>query len=403
MYRSATRLGNPRHTLSRTCGRQYTHNLEPPSTARYRFWVRVDSSQSTCQPAMRDSREWPLVLNLHGFGDTRNVQRGRSQMDVLADTSGYIVVYPGGRQVSDPNFGTAPGWNFPGITASQDDIEFIQQLLAEIESTYPIDANRIHVAGYSAGAIMTSYLSCRLADKVASAAAIAAHSTIRLLDNCSPGRPFPIMIVHGTADPFVRYNPNNGFHAPTDSAFAFWSGNAGCSGSTVTDIPDTNTGDGSTAQLFAANDCADGADVHLYRIQGGGHTWPGGGNQNGNTNRDMNASRAALEFFANHPMPNMPTAIASEAPGVIELSASLYPNPFDNRITLEVITDGTERLAIEVFDVTGTRIGSESHQLATGLTRIPLESVLFNRPAGAYLVRVSSGGRTLTLPAFLNR
>jgi polyhydroxybutyrate depolymerase len=52
--------------------------------------------------------------------------------------------------------------------------------------------------------------------------------------------------------------------------------------------------------------CADDADVVLYTIHGGGHTWPGGGRQPewfvGATTRGVNAARHAWAFFREHPL-----------------------------------------------------------------------------------------------------
>ncbi len=51
--------------------------------------------------------------------------------------------------------------------------------------------------------------------------------------------------------------------------------------------------------------CADGADVVLYTIQGGGHSWPGGGYLPecfvGRTTQSIDASSVMWAFFREHP------------------------------------------------------------------------------------------------------
>ena len=51
----------------------------------------------------------------------------------------------------------------------------------------------------------------------------------------------------------------------------------------------------------------DGAEVVLYEIQGGGHTWPGGALQPevmlGKTCRDWNASEAIWQFCSRYEAP----------------------------------------------------------------------------------------------------
>jgi polyhydroxybutyrate depolymerase len=51
--------------------------------------------------------------------------------------------------------------------------------------------------------------------------------------------------------------------------------------------------------------CAENADVVLYTIDGGGHTWPSGGKPypewiTGKTTYEINASRVLWEFYDQH-------------------------------------------------------------------------------------------------------
>ena len=82
----------------------------------------------------------------------------------------------------------------------------------------------------------------------------------------------------------------------------------------VTQLPDLNTQDSSTVTLIRYEDgerylTAAGdersAEVLYYMIEGGGHTWPGGGMPAlfGPTNRDINASAEIWNFFSRHELP----------------------------------------------------------------------------------------------------
>lgn len=53
--------------------------------------------------------------------------------------------------------------------------------------------------------------------------------------------------------------------------------------------------------------CTAGAEVVVYHIEGGGHTWPGGSNLPvfGKTSA-LNASEVMWAFFEKHPMPGQP-------------------------------------------------------------------------------------------------
>jgi polyhydroxybutyrate depolymerase len=53
-------------------------------------------------------------------------------------------------------------------------------------------------------------------------------------------------------------------------------------------------------------DCVSNGDVAFYTIEGGGHSWPGGGSLPkiivGNTNRDIDATEMMWDFFCLHPL-----------------------------------------------------------------------------------------------------
>jgi polyhydroxybutyrate depolymerase len=53
--------------------------------------------------------------------------------------------------------------------------------------------------------------------------------------------------------------------------------------------------------------CTEGAGVVLYSIEGGGHSWPGGGSLPewwvGRTSGSIDASREMWTFFRDHPLP----------------------------------------------------------------------------------------------------
>ena len=70
-------------------------------------------------------------------------------------------------------------------------------------------------------------------------------------------------------------------------------------------LPDLDPTDGTRVFVERREDCTDGASVELYRVEGGGHTWPGGRPYApqrivGRTSHDIDASQVAFAFFASH-------------------------------------------------------------------------------------------------------
>lgn len=60
-----------------------------------------------------------------------------------------------------------------------------------------------------------------------------------------------------------------------------------------------------SVRRLADTNCAENADVILYIIEGGGHTWPGGKHLvesiAGRTTDEINATSVMWDFFVQHP------------------------------------------------------------------------------------------------------
>jgi polyhydroxybutyrate depolymerase len=115
-----------------------------------------------------------------------------------------------------------------------------------------------------------------------------------------------LIAFHGTEDRFTPYHGGSSWVAPGHTFpsiptwTASWARRNRCQAEPVESAV--------TADISrrAYRGCAGGADVVLYTIHSGGHTWPGGGPQPewllGRTSRGVEASREAWAFFAAHPL-----------------------------------------------------------------------------------------------------
>jgi polyhydroxybutyrate depolymerase len=106
---------------------------------------------------------------------------------------------------------------------------------------------------------------------------------------------------HGTADPEVPYRGGTSWVSrvafPDVRAWtANWARRNGCAPAAIDSVVATDV----TRRSYA--DCA--AAVVLYTVEGGGHTWPGGGPLPewfvGPTSHSIDASRVMWAFFAEH-------------------------------------------------------------------------------------------------------
>ena len=260
------------------------------------------------------SRPSPLVLSLHGFAGSPRNQEDMSRWNEVADAAGFVVVYPQG--TSFPLRWNASAAQTPG---SVDDLQFIQDLVTEVEGLVAIDPARVYVNGMSNGGGMTARVVCEMADSIA-AAGIVAGAVLDSPGRCSPSRPVPVIVFHGTADPIVSYTggtseptaltrllrmPSHRFEFPAVAtwvrAWAEWNG-CGSSSEATTPV-------GAVTGIRYTG-CRENAEVVFYTIEGGGHSWPGGSPLPvwivGVTNTDINASATMWEFFQSHSLARAP-------------------------------------------------------------------------------------------------
>jgi polyhydroxybutyrate depolymerase len=244
----------------------------------------------------------PLVLSLHGFASNAGQQMEFSQWNRVADEHNFIVVYPQGS-------GTPPGWNSGRIGGRMaelfprpDDVAFIRALLDHLDETLCIDPARIYATGLSNGAGMSSRLGCELADRIAAIGGVAGAYTPP--ETCDPGRAVPVIAFHGLDDPISPYEGGEAgseiLLTPIEEWAGEWAARNGCPAEpTIETVTESIT-----RRTFSG--CESGADVILYSIAGGGHTWPGGGVQPvfiaGAVNREIDASAIMWDFFAAHPL-----------------------------------------------------------------------------------------------------
>jgi poly(3-hydroxybutyrate) depolymerase len=263
-------------------------------------------------PEAYDGTEaWPLVINLHSYASFPYQQMVLSEMNVVADTGHFLIVYPEGTPVKSIKSGTVgPGWNngMPSDTTlspvqAVDDVDFISNLIDAIGAEYLVDPARVYATGLSNGSVMSNVLGCDLSERIAAIAPVAgtAHST----RPCNPLRKIPVLQIHGTEDTITYYETGNAeIRIGVPDYLNFWIDFNGCGlEPTVTLLPDLVPRDSSTVEIHAWERC--GAELVHYKVIDGGHIWPGFDfsffPELGNSNLDINASSEIWNFFKRNP------------------------------------------------------------------------------------------------------
>ncbi|MEO8611266.1 MAG: PHB depolymerase family esterase [Chloroflexota bacterium] len=240
-----------------------------------------------------------LVIALHGGGSQGGAMRALSKFDALAEQENFIVVYPDA---------LLRNWNddrsSEKLRSDADDVAFISALIDHLAKTYTIQ--KVFATGISNGGFMTFRLACELADKISAFAAVAATMPADSQQTCQPGRAVPMLVMNGTDDRVVPYEGGQvmggrGDILSTEATVAFWAANNGCSGNPVeTLLPDLNPRD--QTRVYVRTYPNGSAPVVLYRIENGGHTWPGGAQylpvrMIGRVSRGINATQVIWDFF----------------------------------------------------------------------------------------------------------
>lgn len=148
-----------------------------------------------------DHKNLPVVIALHGGGGnaTQMIKRFQDQ----AQQHKFLLVAPQGVGPSDQK----GVWNSEGCCGEAmqqqiNDIEFIKQLIAELQQHYSIDKTRIYVTGFSNGGMLTYQLANRLSQQLA-AVAVVSGAMFEGQPKSLKVIPIPMMIIHGERDPVV--------------------------------------------------------------------------------------------------------------------------------------------------------------------------------------------------------
>ena len=246
------------------------------------------------------TKSTPLVISMHGAGGWPAQQMDISEWNRLAESQGFIVVYPSGLDTAGPRV-----WHVGPERGLIRDVRFISDLIDKLEAAYNIDPARIYANGFSNGGGMAFVLSCTLADRIAAVGMVGAAQTLAW-SWCTERRAVPMISIHGTADSFARYNGGTSWVVQEAlPAVPTWTAN----------WARRNRCEPRPVESAVAADvirreythCADDATVVLYTIQGGGHSWPGGKPLPewfvGPTSRNIDATRQMWAFFREHPLP----------------------------------------------------------------------------------------------------
>lgn len=230
------------------------------------------------------SAGYPLVVMLHGAMGNGELFSRRTRFNDIADREGFIVAWPYGSGWMPERMLT---WNagyccFTARDEQVDDVGFIVLLLQRLTTEYPVDTQRIYLAGFSNGGMMA----LRMAGVMGSQLAAVASVSGTIGGREASGMPFiglpgsgplpPVVLIHGVADEQVPYLGGRArktigtrLDASVDEAIETYRQRNRCK-----QPPHRQSlADGRIERQDLV--CAQGG-LRLLRLNFGGHAWPGG-------------------------------------------------------------------------------------------------------------------------------
>ncbi len=331
------------------------------------------------------SSQFPVIFTFHGGGGTFDDSIAMSDFSALAENENFIAVYP--QAAVDPLDGSN-AWLHKAPT-SHDDIYFIEAIIDALSNQFSIDTNRVYACGYSEGGIFSYELACRLNNKIA---AISSVSGSMLTDSfrdeyyglgfCTPVHPTAVLLIQGTAD-FNYHSTYNGFqpyYMSVQETATYWAAYNNCNlEASVSDVPNTNTSDGSVVERYSWTTAAGCLYVEELKVIGGGHDWPGSFG-----NMDINSTQEIWNFVSNYDLGGIISCngLSTSDYNATNPNIVFYPNPTRNELTVESNFQTPQNF--KIFNIRGQEV------LSGALEVTPTKIDVSGLSKSVYILKISN-------------
>ena len=332
----------------------------------------------------------PLVMSFHGGTGNANDQLAIADMRSLADQDQFILLYPDAYPEpleGETNWQVVVAGDLPfTVPTPHDDIGFVDALIDEMDAAHGIDLNRVYAMGYSNGGGFTFDLACRLNERIAAIGVVARTMYIESYEACNVTHPTAVMTILGTADFISEYNgivyEGTEYYVSAEDSHQLWiEANGLETTASETDVPDIASNDGSNADLISWSSPDNCISLEHYRINGGGHDWPGTFG-----NMDIVAHEVIWDFVKDYGLTghlDCATSSMEVTDGASKLEWNVYPNPASNQLNISMPSRGPWLCTL--FNAKGQAI------LQKGANQSTITLECRDVAPGLYLMRASDG------------
>lgn len=292
-----------------------------PTPGEHRFTIRaagLDRHYLVHVPKRHETATaLPVVVMLHGGGGTSRGAATETGWSAKAEEAGFLAVFPDamppdpsrpGQFRSNPQLWNDGSDRFYRGQKAPDDVAFIDAMLDDLASRFPVDKRRVYATGFSNGASMSFLVGMALPHRFAAIAPVAGALWLE------PGtlkHPVPMLYVTGTADPLNlieggvpkllngAYDPVRAkSKPPVKDSIHKWAKALG-----IPTVPRITDVDGVRTESYGP-----GGEVVYIAIEGLGHHWPGGRSllpesMVGTWSGKVRATDVIWEYFRTHARP----------------------------------------------------------------------------------------------------
>ena len=211
----------------------------------------------------------PLIIMLHGYGNSASSFRSTTGFEKLATSQGYTVVWVNGSK--NPKVRTSlPEWNSGIGLNKNDDVGFLVSVVEYFQTNYNTSKEKVFAIGFSNGAFMTHRLALEANDVFAGVVSVAGKMPKYVWENKTEKCNVNVFQITGEKDNVVPKKLDNSAASAIDPAIEdvieyYVQANG-------LEIKEEVKIGNSTLIKYKSNS-SDKKIFHLL-VEGGNHSWP---------------------------------------------------------------------------------------------------------------------------------
>ena len=221
-----------------------------------------------CLP--EETKGAPLVLMLHGAGESADVMRRTTEFDEAAVSEGYAVCYVNGA-VDKASTHPLKGWNAGTAGGENRDTEFLVSLATYLENEYQLDTKRTFTVGFSYGGFMGYRLAVEAPDIFEAIVSVAGIMPLTMWEKKEERSNVGIFQITGSNDDIIPRreagSSGSAIAPPIEDVISYWAEADG-----LDLLSEEPVGNSSTLTRYGSGDKA--PQVWHILVDNGYHSWP---------------------------------------------------------------------------------------------------------------------------------